>query len=258
MSTGTSAAALVGNARALSNLSQRQVALMAGISASTVNRIESSDLDPTFTVLERILRVCGYSVRTGVAAVADETALRAGRALLDPGAGIVPDSAAGEWIKRWAAIGLVGGDGRVRDADSLAFRAANVSRLAFREGSRRFEIPTGGWKAVARSFRDNGVDWALTGGYAASAYTNIANAVWPVFYVDSVEQAAKVAGLRTKTGAGIAVTLIPFDDVTRRGVVETAGGVRLAALWQIILDCYGGTGRMPEQASELVSKVTTA
>ncbi|MDP9318659.1 MAG: hypothetical protein M3O94_06240, partial [Actinomycetota bacterium] len=52
---------------------------------------------------------------------------------------------------------------------------------------------------------------------------------------------------------GARITLIPFD-----GVCEI-GRVRLDDVWvadreQVALDCFGGTGRMAEQAEALMSK----
>ena len=47
------------------------------------------------------------------------------------------------------------------------------------------------------------------------------------------------------------VTLVPLDDVTSAGVVALDDGVRSADPWQIVIDCYGGNGRMPDQVDAM-------
>jgi hypothetical protein len=141
-------------------------------------------------------------------------------------------------------------------ADELAFRAGGLSRLAYRSGGRKFVIPDGaGWREIARALRDSDQNLAITGAIAATRYTSIASAVWPVFYVEDVDAACAAANLApAENGPG--VTLIPFDEVTVNGVETTSDGARWAAPWQVVLDCYGGTGRMPDQAEAMVSVLT--
>jgi transcriptional regulator with XRE-family HTH domain len=63
MSTDT--ARTIARARTLSSLSQRQLALAAGVSSSTVSRLERGDLDPTVGVFEKLLGACGFRYGTG-------------------------------------------------------------------------------------------------------------------------------------------------------------------------------------------------
>ena len=76
-----------------------------------------------------------------------------------------------------------------------------------------------------------------------------------MLYVADVTQAAAAAGLaRREPGTfGARMTLIPFDGICELGRVQI-GGVTVAALDQVILDCYGETGRMSEQADILMGR----
>jgi hypothetical protein len=97
------------------------------------------------------------------------------------------------------------------------------------------------------------VAYALTGDTAANLYSPSAGEVWPVLYVASVSDAASVSDLTPCAAGrfGSRITLIPFDGVCELGRTEL-DGLTVAALDQVVLDCYGGTGRMVEQADVLM------
>lgn len=63
----SSAAALVGSARSRAGLSSRALATRAGVPASTVIRIEDGRMDPTLTMLQRILGAAGQSLHLSFA-----------------------------------------------------------------------------------------------------------------------------------------------------------------------------------------------
>jgi len=160
------------------------------------------------------------------------------------------------WLQRWARIGLIADSGRVaagRRANLLA-RAATSARLTRRPGAVDF-TPKGSALAIAEQLDLAGVGYALTGDAAANFYAASAGEVWPVVYVSDVADAAKFAGLiRREVGTfGARVTLIPFDGVSELGRTDI-GGMTIAALDQVILDCFGGTGRMAEQADILLGR----
>ncbi|MFN8035587.1 MAG: helix-turn-helix transcriptional regulator [Acidimicrobiia bacterium] len=81
---------LCAEARRLAGLSQRALADRAGVSPSTVARIERGRMEPTLELLDRLIRACGLELRlrivehdgTGGAATVDlETRLRSLRSL---------------------------------------------------------------------------------------------------------------------------------------------------------------------------------
>lgn len=79
------AATIVKKIRALSGITRKSLADLAGVSPSTVGRIERGTLDPTFGVLSRILDATGYQIGEGtIVSVGDTNALAAARRLLEP------------------------------------------------------------------------------------------------------------------------------------------------------------------------------
>ena len=241
---------VVSQARMLSGLSRRQVALMADLAPSTVLRVERGELDPTITTFERVLAACGYRYGSSLTPLVDPDAMLAARRILEPDSGLPATEGSATYAERWERAGLLAVDGRPKDRAEIARRAGRLSRLSHRAGARRFGIVE--WQKVARVLRDNGKEWAMTGGHAAARYTNVANPTWPVFYVDDIDRTASDAGLSPiETGAGI--TLIPIDDITATGVEVTEDGAHWANPWQVVIDCYGGNGRMPDQAESMAA-----
>lgn len=234
-----------------SGLSQRQTATVAGVSTSTVSRVERGELDPTISTLERILVACGFRYGDGLRPNVDMDAVRAARRVLEPELGISAALGSDEWFRRWDAAGLLKAKTNAEGVNELCVRAAQQADLGNRRGALLFVDR--GWKAIARDLEAAGEPWALTGAFAALAYTKIAVAVRTDFYVADVERAAGAAGLEPGS-TGPYVALIPFDEVTSAGVQKLDNGVRLASFWQIVIDCFAGNDRMPDQAQDMIRK----
>lgn len=235
----------------MGGLTVRQAAVLAGVAPSTVSRIERGLLDPSVSVFESVLAACGFRWQTAFAPNVDLDALRAARRILDPEMGIAATDGSERYARRWEEAGLLQALAPAERASEVAFRAAQQARLSARPGARRFApLPS---ERVAGALARSGQGWALTGGYAAACYTDVASVDWAVFYVEDVNAAAATASLEP-AGAGPRVTLIPFDEVTSAGVTEVEGGLRLASFWQIIVDCFAGNGRMPDQAEDMAMR----
>jgi transcriptional regulator with XRE-family HTH domain len=247
----TDVARLLARARAFSGLSQRQTAAVAGVSTSTVSRIERGELDPTIATLERVLVACGFRYGDGLRPNVDVDAVRAARRVLEPELEIPATLGSDEWFRRWEAAGLLRARTKEERVNELCVRAAQQAELGRRPGARLFVDR--GWKAIARDLNAAGEPWALTGAFAALAYTKIAVAVRTDLYVADVERAACAAGLESSC-SGPYVALIPFDEVTSAGVQQLDSGVRLASYWQIAIDCFAGNDRMPDQAEDMIRK----
>lgn len=242
-------------ARSIAGLSARQVALVAGVSPSTVSRIERGDLDPTLSVFERVLGACGYGYcNGGLAPVVDMSAVRAARYILDPDGGLKTNEASDEWERRWARANLLSGVGPAR-ALRVASLGAQQASLLNRDGATGYRAAD--WRGIARALTGSGQPWALTGSRAAALYTRVASVDWSVFYVADVDAAAECAGLQP-TELAQAVTLVPFDDITSNGLQHLGGGLRIANFWQVVIDCLAGDGRMPAQAEAMVERALSA
>ncbi|WP_310964909.1 helix-turn-helix transcriptional regulator [Nocardioides terrisoli] len=240
--------------RRVNGLSARQVAALVDVAPTTVTRIESGAVSPSFDLAQEILTVLGEPI--GFTGLADVDAIATARLALDPGLGVAVTPGVDVWRQRWSRIGLVDGTGRVaagKEAD-LLFRAGRAARLTRRAGSVDFEAGASSCD-IADSFSRSGIDYALTGDAGANLYRSSAGEAWPVLYVRDIARAAEAAGLvRKEPGSfGTRVTLIPFDGVSEIGRVDL-DGVTVVARNQVIIDAYGGIDRMAEQADILAGK----
>jgi transcriptional regulator with XRE-family HTH domain len=240
--------------RRVNGLSARQLAALIGVAPTTVTRIESGAVSPSFDLAQEILTVLGEPI--GFTGVADVAAIAAARLALDPSIDVSVTPYVEAWRQRWARIGLVDDQGRVvpgKDADVL-FRAGRAARLTRRPGAVDFQAGPSA-DDVATALGGDGGDYALTGDAGANLYRSSAGEAWPVLYVEDVARAAAAAGLaRKEPGSfGMRITLIPFDGVSEVGRIEIAG-VRVVSRDQVIIDAYGGIDRMAEQADILLGR----
>ncbi|WP_454854831.1 helix-turn-helix transcriptional regulator [Promicromonospora soli] len=244
----------VSTLRRANGLSARQLAAMVGVASTTINRIESGAVSPSFEVAQTLLTVLGEPLASIEAS--DPAAIAAARLAIDPDLDVLRPFGIARWLDRWGAIGLVDDDGKVapgREPD-LLFRAATVARLYRRAGGVDCR-PAATWRTLADLFRREEIGYALTGDAAANWYSPSAIESWPVFYVDDVDMAIDVGELDPLPAGtpGARVTLLPFDDICEVGR-QDLDGVIVAALPQVAFDCYGGIGRMPEQADALYGR----
>lgn len=240
--------------RRANGLSARQLAALVAVAPTTVTRIEAGSASPSFDLAQEILTVLGEPL--GFTGLADRDVIAAARLALDPALDIAVTDGVQAWRERWARIGLVDGVGGLVSGQraSLLFRASTATRLSRRAGATDF-LPTASATAVADGLQASGVEYALTGDTAANLYSSSAGEVWPVLYVAEVASAAESVGLtlRKEGTYGARITLIPFDGLCELGRVEI-DGMTVAAVDQVVLDCYGGTGRMAEQADILMGR----
>lgn len=240
--------------RRVNGLSARQLAALVDVAPTTVTRIESGSVSPSFDLAQELLTVLGEPI--GFTGLADMTAIAAARLALDPSLAIPVTDGVASWWKRWARIGLVDASGRVVPSQEpdLMLRAGRAARLTRRPGAVHFEPGPSAYE-IAGALGRAGVAYALTGDTGANLYRSSAGEAWPVLYVEDITLAAEVAGLiRREPGAfGLRVTLIPFDGANDLGRVDVKG-LTVAARDQVILDAYGGIDRMAEQADILLGR----
>jgi transcriptional regulator with XRE-family HTH domain len=240
--------------RRVNGLSARQLAALAGVAPTTVTRIESGAVNPSFDLAQEIMAVLGEPI--GFTGEADAGAIAAARMALEPGLDIDVTPSVEAWRQRWARIGLVAEKGRaVRGKESdLLYRAGRAARLTRRSGGTDFRTGPSAHD-IAEALDAANIDYAATGDAGANLYRSSAGEAWPVIYVESVERAAEAAGLIRKEphSFGMRVTLIPFDGVSEVGRTKI-DGVSVAARDQVIIDAYGGIDRMAEQADILLGR----
>lgn len=240
--------------RRVNGLSARQLAALVNVAPTTVTRIESGAVSPSFDLAQEILTVLGKPI--GFTGVADVDAIATARIALEPKLDVLSTPGVELWRQRWSRIGLLDSDGRVipgKEAD-LLFRSGRAARLTRRSGSVDFEVGPSAYD-VAKALGAAGIDSAVTGDTGANLYGSSTGEAWPVVYVESVDRAAEAAGLvRKEPGSfGTRVTLIPFDGVSEVAWVDI-DGVTVAARDQVVIDAYGGIDRMVEQADILMGR----
>lgn len=240
--------------RRVNGLSARQLAALVDVAPTTVTRIESGAVSPSFDLAQEILTVLGEPI--GFTGTTDTSAIAAARLALDPRLQVSMSPEVEAWRQRWARIGLVDPAGWVipgKEAD-LLLRAGRASRLTRRVGAADFKAGPAA-QDIAKALGAVDVAYALTGDAGANLYRSSVGEAWPVLYVENVERAAVAAELvRKEPGSfGMRVTLIPFDGVSEVGRV-TIGGLMAAARDQVVIDAYGGIDRMAEQADILLGR----
>ncbi len=237
----------------LAQLTRPQLAAMAGVASSTVGRIENGEMDPSLGMLDRILCAAGFRL-PDAEQVSDPAAVAAARGILEEDQVLLAYPGASAWLQRWRAAGFLTPEGGAKDPAILAFRAGMAARLAARPGIRSY-ARVGSWLDIARPIDATGQRWAATGGAAANRLLSSADAYWPVFYVDDPTFVAAAAGFGPSPGGGRPVlSLVPFDGVADIGVEIADDGLRWVAPIQVVIDCFGGTGRMPEQAEAIAQR----
>ncbi len=251
---GVDLAERISTLRRVNGLSARQLAALVDVAPTTITRIESGAVSPSFDLAQEILTVLGEPI--GFTGLADVNAIATARLALDPELEVSSTAGVELWRQRWGRIGLLDGEGRVtpgKEAD-LLFRAGHAARLTRRAGAVDFAAGLSA-DQIADSLRAARIDYALTGDAGANRYRSSAGEAWPVLYVEDVARAAEAASLaRKEPGSfGMRVTLIPFDGVSEVGRVDIAG-VTVVARDQVIIDAYGGIDRMVEQADILMGK----
>ncbi|RPF26657.1 helix-turn-helix transcriptional regulator [Georgenia muralis] len=240
--------------RLVNGLSARQLAALVDVAPTTVTRIESGAVSPSFDLAQELLTVLGEPI--GFTGVADIAAIAAARSALDSSLAVTVTPEVEAWQQRWTRIGLVNDQGRVvpgKEPD-LLFRAGRAARLTRRPGAVDYKTGPSAYD-LAGALDAARVEYALTGDAGANLYRSSAGENWPVLYVEDVSRAAAAAGLVPKEPGsfGMRITLIPFDGVSELG--RTAiNEISVAARDQVILDAYGGIDRMAEQADILLGR----
>jgi transcriptional regulator with XRE-family HTH domain len=244
---------LLGRARLLAGLSRSELAAIAGVAPSTVVRIESGEMVPTVAMLDRLLGAAGYRLESRLVSICDVAALAAFRSLIEPSIGLAQYPGVPPWIERWRRAGFVDVDGAVGQPARLAELAGMSAALVDRPGLLRCVQPST-WVDAAARLRTSGLRWAATGGVAANRLVPSADAPWFVFYVDDPVAAAASTGFERTNERGPKMALLPFAGGADVGLQCDADGNWWADPIQVLLDCFGGTDRMPDQGAVLASE----
>jgi len=238
-------------ARTVNALSAREVARLADVSPSTVTRIEKGEWNTvSYAVVQRLLDATDLG--PDLKPRSRPTAIAAARHIL--GDTQLPPSDLSEWVTRWRSLRLLDERDQARNPRDLAFRAGRSAPLACRPGA--VNAPrTRDIIDIAKHLDTTGIQWAITGDSAANRITEYADQIWPVVYVDELATALDAIEVRPALPSerGPVMTLIPMDDFNRIGRWrDDETGMVYAAPWQVVMDSYAGTQRMPQQADRIL------
>lgn len=237
-----SAASLVRYARALNGLSQRELARAAEVAPSTLSRIESGRLDPTWTLLGSVLEAAGYRSSESLLPTGDETAITAAVAAMSSGSQILDNV----WTERWRRAGLIDAFGRARDFGRVALQAGLTTGIDSRAGVRRF-IYDRPWQALADAFTSAGIQYAFTGPLAFGDEDTF----FPTAYAQSTDN----LDLQSADGSGRALVVLPLTDEVS---IQEVGLYHFVSAERALVDCYAGNGRVPDQADGFAGRLQNA
>ena len=255
------AATIVKRVRALSGITRKELAELAGLSPSTIGRIEQGALDPTWGTLSRILEATGFRIHgETVVSAGDQTAIVAARPVLESllapatAATEVPQqstiSVVGQWLGRWARAGWLSDRADIDDAVNVAVAAGNAGKIARRNVARRIVTAPDGWRALARRLEGEDINYAVSGLVAARRDRATVAVASPVIYIDDPALAVARLGLEEAApGLGVLLIAAGYDELVR---TEVDGGIRFVPRAQGVLDAFAGSGREPDKAEDLL------
>ncbi|MET3143464.1 UNVERIFIED_ORG: transcriptional regulator with XRE-family HTH domain [Arthrobacter sp. UYEF2] len=218
-----------------SRYNRRELARRAGVSPSTVTRIEKGDIDPTLGMATRILAAAGLQLPAHPEPLSDITALKAARRILDTTDRDTRTPEMEETLIRWASP-----DGTPHPRQ-LAKEAAAAAPPPLRPG---VITTTSDWGflRICSAAAATRKGWAVSGAPAAGRIGAPAQDGPLILYVEEPSRVASIIG--RPGSSAVDVILLPFDGSSESGAWNDEGVVWADPI-QIILDCYG----MPETGS---------
>lgn len=228
------------DARTESGLTRTDVAKLAGVSPSTVTRIEAGEMEPTVKMVERLLNAIGYKFNAYAGLRNDPSVITAVRAVLDPSFGSkksLPEIKS--WLSRWNKTGDTEGRKFIPVATDieLAEQAARYAPLESRPGSQNL-YTFAPWKLMAKTLQGSGMKWAATGTQAASrmgAHFDLRDGGY--FYVEDIDAVRKLLGTKKVGDRSLGTVFLPLDETNSKGVVRDEDGFPLANPLQVGIDC---------------------
>lgn len=157
---------------------------------------------------------------------------------------------AGRWLDIFAALGD-------EDVPSrLLWRASRFAMLARREATTGWVTNVG--TAIAGARRTEGA-WAWTGSMAARAYGSARDttpALLTAYAEDPETFLVRLGATRCRPACRSSpLAVYRGDDVVFAGLWSTTAGDWSVAPLQAAIDCYGGIGRVPEDADVLLEQM---
>lgn len=138
--------------------------------------------------------------------------------------------------------------GAVTDVDwpEILSAAANQYDLLKSNASSLYVAPTGAAELFRRLIDESAPDVVVTGSFAASAVAPVSASAQLVLYVKDPEEMRQFGGL-LPADRGADVVLLRPEDPSQVSRTREVDGRKHVGLSQLVLDCLGGNGRLPEE-----------
>lgn len=225
-----------------SGLSQIELGKMAGVSASTINRIERGLTSPSFALMQRIFEVGGHK-QYRFEGAGSEAAVTAGRIAL----GEISDAYRTVWVDTfldaWRRAGFLGKVARIARcagaASSVSDRAGRTMTVAYDRS----------WRAIVDELAAKGREPVVSGLLACGVDKSEA---WPVIYVNSFWELLDTTSLKPDRDPTATIWLVSSCDEDRLETVEREGRV-FAGRALALVDSYAGGEDALEQANEVAA-----
>ncbi len=232
----------VSAALATSQHNKRELARRAGVSASTVTRIQQGSIDPTLGTARKILAAAGLQLPAFPEPLCDPTLIRAARSILSEQPFLAEDSEKVEELMRWSSR-----DG-APNPRGLAREAGRSAPAPLRPGS--ITVRTD-WSTlrVFSTIAATRSGWAASGSSAAAAIGAEETSGPTLIYAENQRAATRV--VEDHSAGSHQFILLPFDGFSENGAWHR-GGITWADPLQIIMDCYGMEETV-SQAEQLTS-----
>lgn len=219
------ASGLLAEARSARQLSMNTLADVSGVPASTISRIESGKIKPTWAMVSRILAAAGFQLQPTLKdAGTDEPFAGIIRRLEDA----LPDERA-KIVGRFPAV-------------------AQLALVARREGTRRIQLDTSLSEVVA-NLTAQGQAPVVSSLEAYVDDISQTRSFSPVLYVDDPARADGFAPV-TRTSPRVMFLLPTTDNV--RAVVRDVDGVAMVSPEWALLDSLASPGRQPDATMYLL------
>lgn len=234
------AASILKQIRLSDGITRAELAALAGISASTVSRIERGRLDPTWGTLMRVLDATGFQIMGNVVVPAgDPSAVASARAVIERGELDLGD----RWVAAWVRAGWAKRGMSPEDVLSIGIAAGNAARFSRRPDARRYL--RGDWRAVARALGTVGLDYAVSGIVATRVDRDVPD-TGIVVYLDAPLDEVDRLGFEPGTPSDGVMVLRPTAG--ELDGTEDDRGIRFVSTVQAMLDGFAGGGRQPDKA----------
>jgi transcriptional regulator with XRE-family HTH domain len=223
------AAALVKRMRTRRQLTRTALADLARVPASTITRIESGEMDPTFGMLQRIAAAAGYAW------------------------GDFSDSGSDDAIA--AQVESFETSPR-RERNQIAkkmTRTASVSPVAKRRGVQRYEL-AGSLSEFVEELKRRGSEPVISSLEAAAGNASDMLSFSPIVYVDTPSALADLP--KATPTSKSAVFVLPMTDNARR-FIRSDDRTMMVPTWGL-LDALASPGRQAEVAESFLPELVNA